>query len=77
MRDDPEPKKKSFKKSTALLMYEWAKNKPEYEEEKERYRRLNSNYSEATIEKMAFFKFSAKVCGKNLFKKIKKRNSRH
>ena len=57
-------------------MYEWAKNKPEYEEEKERYRRLNSNYSEATIEKMAFFKFSAKVCGKNLFKKIKKRNNR-
>ena len=60
-------------------MYEWAKDKPEYEEEKERYRRLNS-YTEATIEKLAFFKFSAKVCGKNLFKKIKKgitKSSRH
>ena len=42
-------------------MYEWAKDKPEYEEEKERYRQLNSNYSEDTIEKLAFFKFSNKV----------------
>ena len=51
-------------------MYEWAKDKPEYKEEKERYRQLNSNYSEETIEKLAFFKFSPKVCSKNLFRKI-------
>ena len=53
-------------------MYEWAKNKPEYEEEKERYRQLKSNYSEDTIEKLAFFKWSSKVCSKKLFKKIQK-----
>ena len=51
-------------------MYEWAKDKPEYEEEKERYRQLNSNYSEETIQKLAFFRFSSKVCSKNLFRKI-------
>ena len=61
LSDDPQPKKKRFKKSTALIFYEWAKNKPEYEEEKERYRQLNSNYTEDTIEKLAFFKFSRKV----------------
>merc|ERR1712038_1437236 len=41
-------------------MYEWAKNKPEYQEEKERYRQLQSNYSEEVIKKLAFFKWSSK-----------------
>jgi len=59
--DDSEPKKKRwFKKSTALLMYEWARNKPEYEEERERYRQQQSYYSEENIERLAFFRFSAK-----------------
>jgi len=58
--DNPEPKKKRFKKSTALLMYEWAKDKPEYEEERERYRQQQSTFSEQTIERLAFFKFTAK-----------------
>ena len=53
-------------------MYEWAKDKPEYEEERERYRQQQSTYSEQTIERLAFFKFTAKVCQKILFKKIPK-----
>merc|ERR1719328_971749 len=61
LSDGSEPKKKRwFKKSTALLMYEWARNKPEYEEERERYRQQQSYYSEENIERLAFFKFSAK-----------------
>ena len=53
-------------------MYEWAKDKPEYEEERERYRQQQSTFSEQTIERLAFFKFTAKVCSKSLFKKIPK-----
>jgi len=61
LSDGSEPKKKRwFKKSTALLMYEWARNKPEYEEERERYRQQQSYYSEENIERLAFFRFSAK-----------------
>ena len=51
-------------------MYEWARNKPEYEEERERYRQQQSYYSEENIERLAFFRFSAKVSSKSLFKKI-------
>ena len=53
-------------------MYKWAKDKPEYEEERERYRQQQSTYSEQTIERLAFFKFTAKVCSKSLFEKIPK-----
>ena len=53
-------------------MYEWAKDKPEYEEERERYRQQQATYSEQTIERREFFKFTAKVCSKFLFKKIPK-----
>ena len=53
-------------------MYEWAKDKAEYEEERERYRQQQSTYSEQTIERLAFFKFTAKVRSKSLFKKIPK-----
>ena len=53
-------------------MYEWAKDKPEYEEERERYRQQESKFSEQTIERLAFFKFTAKVCQKILVKKIPK-----
>ena len=42
-------------------MYEWARDKPEYEEERERYRQQQSYYSEENIERLAFFQFSAKV----------------
>ena len=48
-------------------MYEWAKDKPEYEEERERYRQQQSTFSEQTIERLAFFKFTAKVRSKSLF----------
>ena len=57
-------------------MYEWAKDKPEYEEEKERYLQLNSNYSEDTINKLAFFRFSSKVCTNFYFENIHKRINR-
>ena len=53
-------------------MYEWAKDKPEYEEERERYRQQQSTFSEQTIERLAFFKFTSKVCQKISFKKIPK-----
>ena len=53
-------------------MYEWAKDKPEYEEERERYRQQQATFSEQTIERLSFFKFIAKVCQKILFKKIPK-----
>ena len=51
-------------------MYEWAKDKPEYEEERERYRQQQSTFSKQTIERLSFFKFTAKVCQKILVKKI-------
>ena len=55
-------------------MYEWAKDKPEYEEERERYRQQQSTYSEQTIERLAFFKFTAKVCSKVYLRKYRKKN---
>ena len=58
--DGTKPRKQKYKKSTALVMYEWARNRPEYEEERERLR--TENYTnEQTIERLAFFRLSAKV----------------
>merc|ERR1712223_2189309 len=77
LSDDSEPKKKRvFKKSTALLMYEWARNKPEYEEERQRYRNLQSNYSEETIERLSFFKFSRKYNAEDRIKSEKYKEER-
>jgi len=52
-------KKKKYRKSTARLMYEWGRNQPEFEEEKENYRAQNYK-SEEVIDRLAFFRFSAK-----------------
>ena len=46
-------------------MYEWARNRPEYEEERERLRTQNYT-NEQTIERLAFFRFSAKVQNKGM-----------
>jgi len=57
--DSSKLKKRKYRKSTAMLMYEWGRNQPEFQTEKDSYRAQNYK-SEEVIERLAFFRFSAK-----------------
>jgi len=59
-KDRTTPRKQKYKKSTALVIYEWAKDRPEYEEEKRQLRQQQFR-DEQTISRMAFFKLSSKL----------------
>jgi len=57
--DSSKLKKRKYRKSTAMLMYEWGRNQPEFQTEKDSYRAQNYK-SDEVIERLAFFRFSAK-----------------
>ena len=52
-----------------MLMYEWGRNQPEFQTEKDSYRAQNYK-SEEVIERLAFFRFSAKVCAITIVFKV-------
>ena len=52
-----------------MLMYEWGRNQPEFQTEKDSYRAQNYK-SEEVIERLAFFRFSAKVCANIIVFKV-------
>jgi len=58
-KDGTVPRKQKYKKSTALILYEWAKDRPEYEEEKNQLRQEYCD--EQTVSRLAFFKLSKKL----------------
>ena len=56
------------------MLYEWAKDRPEYEEEKVQLRQQQFR-DEQTISRLAFFRLSAKVYNQTIFKNINSSNS--
>jgi len=59
-KDDTTSRKQKYKKSTALILYEWAKDRPEYEEEKLQLHQEQFR-DEQTISRLAFIRLSAKL----------------
>jgi len=59
-KDSATSRKQKYKKSTASVLYEWAKDRPEYEEEKVQLRQQQFR-DEQTITRLAFFTLSAKL----------------
>jgi len=59
-KDSTTSRKQKYKKSTAFVLYEWAKDRPEYEEEKVQLRQQQFR-DEQTISRLAFFRLSAKL----------------
>ena len=73
-KDSTTSRKQKYKKSTAFVLYEWAKDRPEYEEEKVQLRQQQFR-DEQTISRLAFFRLSAKVYNQTIFKNINSSNS--
>ena len=50
-----------YRESTALIMFKWVRNRPEFQEEKERVGSQDQHQTDEIIERKAFIKFFAKV----------------